>query len=368
MKRDKKSIGIATTTAVALIVIVALIVGVGVYVATRPAPPVEVAKLKIGVPYTTPIEEPWDGCWHEAFTWAKGTYGPQIGVEITYDWTDDVGYADLPAVLREWAGKYDIIWGDTFGCETAARDVARDFLNKQFIFGSGLGPVEPNVCVSDDWIHEPTYICGMIAGKLTETNIIGVVGGVPCPEVNRLVNAFKAGAKEVNPAVKVKVTFIGEWFNPPVAKERALAQIEAGADVMYAERYGVHEAALEKLAEGIVIPVFGSLLDQYEMAPELVITGPVWDLKPTIKYLIDTYIMRKGQPFAMDLAEWSMVAKGGAKLAGWPGLHGWETRLNPSIVAKMQAKGIISMVETRWTEIVGGTFRVDIDESVPVSD
>lgn len=366
----RKVKGITTTTAVVLIVIVALIVGAGVYFVTRPAPPpVEVAELKIGVPYTTPIEEPWDGCWHEAFTWAKTTYGPQIGVEITYDWTDDVGYADLPAVLREWAREYDIVWGDTFGCEEAARAVAKDFLDVQFIFGSGLGPVEPNVCVSDDWIHEPTYICGMIAGMLTETNIIGVVGGVPVPEVNRLVNAFKAGAKEVNPDVRVKVTFIGEWFNPPVAKERALAQIGEGADVMYAERYGVHEAALEKLAtEGKVIPIFGSLLDQYELAPELVITGPVWDLKPTIKYIIDTYIMREGEPFAMDLAEWSMVAKGGAKLAGWPGLHDWETRLHSDIVAKMQARGIMSMIETRWAKILDGTFRVDIDESVPVSD
>jgi len=364
MKGDKRSVGIATTTVIALIIIVAIVVGAGVYVATRPAPPIEVAKLKIGVPYTTPIEEPWDGCWHEAFTWAEEEYG------LTYDWTDDVGYADLPAVLREWAGEYDIVWGDTFGCEEAARAVAKDFLDVQFIFGSGLGPVDPNVCVSDDWIHEPTYICGMIAGKLTETNIIGVVGGVPVPEVNRLVNAFKAGAKEVNPDVKVKITFIGEWFNPPVAKERALAQIEAGADVMYAERYGVHEAALEKLAAtpSKVIPVFGSLLDQYELAPGLVITGPVWDLKPTVKYLIDTYTMREGKPFSMDLAEWSMVSKGGAKLAGWPGLHDWETRLDPDIVAKMRAEGIISMIETRWAQILDGTFRVDIDESVPVSD
>ncbi|MEM2896117.1 MAG: BMP family protein [Candidatus Bathyarchaeia archaeon] len=354
-----------------LLLIIIILAAVAVYYATLPPPPAEVAvkEIRIGVPYTTPIEEPWDGCWHEAFLWAKESYSKELGITITYDWTDNVGYADLPAVLREWAPKYDILWGDTFGCEEAARLVAKDFLDKQFVFGSGLGPVEPNVCVSDDWIHEPAYICGMIAGKLTRTNIIGVVGGVPVPEVNRLVNAFKAGAKEVNPNVKVKITFIGEWFNPPVAKEKALALIEAGADVLYAERYGVHEAALEKLrTEGKVIPVFGNLLDQWEMAPELVVTGPVWDLKPTIKYIIDTYIMRKGKPFAMDLAEWSMVAKGGAKLAGWPGLHDWETRLNPDIVARMKAGNIISMVETRWGEIVNGIFRVDIAESVPISD
>lgn len=361
----KNNIGIATTTVVALIVIVAVVVGAGVYFAIRPAPPPKIAELRIGVPYTTPIEEPWDGSWHEAFTWAKENYARELGIKITYDWTDDVGYADLPAVLREWAPRYDIIWGDTFGCEEAARRVAKDFPNKQFIFGSGLGPVSPNVCVSDDWIHEPAYICGMLAGKLTRTNIIGVVGGVPVPEVNRLVNAFIAGAKEVNPDVKVKVAFLGEWFNPPRAKELALAQIAAGADVFYAERYGVHEAALEKLAENKIIPVFGNLLDQWEMAPQLVVTGPVWDLKPTIKYIIDTYLLREGEPFAMDLAEWSMAAKGGAKLAPW---HEWETRLHPDIVSRMRAVNAITMVSERWAKILDGTFRVDIDESVPVSD
>jgi len=356
----KESIGIATTTAVVLIVIVAIVVGAGVYVATRPAAPIEPAAVKVGFPISTVIEEPWIGAIYEALVRAENELG------ITLDWSDDIGYADLPAVIREWATEYDIIITDSFGCEAAARLAAKDFPGTQFVFGSGLGPVEPNVAVFDDWIHEPAYICGMIAGKLTETNILGVVGGVPVPEVNRLINAFKAGALETNPDVKLKIVFLGEWFNPPKAKEQALAQIEAGADVMYAERYGVHEAALEKLeTEDQVIPLFGNLLDQYEMAPELVVTGPVWDMWPTVSQVIDTYIMRDGEPFSMDLAEWTMARKGGAKLAPW---HNWETRLDSRIVAKMQAEDIIDMVETRWAEILDGTFRVEIDESVPVSD
>ncbi len=357
---NMRNIGIATSTVAALIVIVAIVVGAGAYLATRPEPTPTPEEIKIGFPMTTLVEEPWVGVIHEALQKAEDEY------DITYEWTDDVGYADLPAVMREWAPEYDILISDTFGCEEAARLAAADFPDTQFVIGSGLGPVEPNFCVFDDWIHEPAYVCGMIAGKLTETNILGVVGGVPVPEVNRLVNAFKAGALETNPDVQVKITFLGEWFNPPVAKERALAQIEAGADVLYAERYGVHEAALEKLTtENEVIPLFGNLLDQYELAPELVITGPMWDMWPTIDYVLDTYITRDGEPFAMDLAEWTMAAKGGAELAPW---HNWETRLHPDIVAEMQAENIVDMVETRWAEILAGTFRVEIDETTPVSD
>jgi len=315
--------------------------------------------IKVGTPYTTVIEEPWVGVIHKALLKAE----EELGIE--YTWTDDVGYADLPSVMREWAPNYDIIFSDVFGCEESSRLAAAAFPDTQFVMGSGLGPVEPNMCVFDDWIHEPAYVCGMMAGKLTETNIIGVVGGVPIPEVNRLVNAFKAGAKEVNPDVKVKITFIGEWWNPTETEERALAQIEAGADVMYAERYGVHSAALKKLeTEGKVIPLFGNLLDQYELAPSLVVTGPLWDMYPTVKHVIDEYKIT-GKPMAVDLAEWSMVAKGGASLAPW---HDWETRLHSEIVAKLQAEDIIDMAETRMAEIAAGTFRVEINETTPISD
>jgi basic membrane protein A and related proteins len=75
--------------------------------------------------------------------------------------------------------------------------------------------------------------------------VIGVVGGYPVPEVNRLVNAFTAGAKEIIQNARVLVTFINSWFDPAAAKEAALAQIDSGADVMYAERFGVIEAAAE---------------------------------------------------------------------------------------------------------------------------
>jgi basic membrane lipoprotein Med (substrate-binding protein (PBP1-ABC) superfamily) len=80
----------------------------------------------------------------------------------------------------------------------------------------------------------------MIAGKMTKTNILGVVAAMPIPEVNRLSNAFCSGAKEVNKNVRCRFSFIGSFFDPPKAKEAALAQIEAGADVLYAERFRSH--------------------------------------------------------------------------------------------------------------------------------
>ena len=107
----------------------------------------------------------------------------------------------MERVLRETAEQDapDIIFGDAFGNEEAVRAVAADYPDIAFVFGSGGGPAEPNFSVFDNWIHEPAYLAGMIAGGVTQSNVLGVVGGYPVPEVNRIVNAFIAGAQEVEP-------------------------------------------------------------------------------------------------------------------------------------------------------------------------
>src|SRR3546814_11316796 len=83
---------------------------------------------------------------------------------------------------------------------------------------------------------------GVLAGTMTKTGRIGMVGGHAIGEVNRLFHAFMAGARSVNPDVQFKVSFIGSWYDPPKAKEFALAQIESGISVTYAERAGVVDA------------------------------------------------------------------------------------------------------------------------------
>ena len=296
--------------------------------------------------YATPIEEPWDGVIHVALQKAADEG------KIRYEYTDDIGYSgDMERVLREIAEnqKPAAIIGDAFGNEEAVRRVAAEYPEIAFAFGSGLGPAEPNMAVFDNWIHEPGYLCGMIAGGMTETGVIGVVGGYPVPEVNRIVNAFIDGAKAVNPDAKVIVTFINSWYDPPTAKEAALAQIDAGADILFAERFGVIEAAVEK---GLYS--FGNMSDQYELGPDSVLTGPVWNMTPTIEYIITQ--VNAGTFTGMDLKDFSMVGKGGAYLADFHGMD-----------AKIPAE-VLDQVKTREQEIKDGLFRVDIKEEPPVSD
>ncbi|MBW7917057.1 MAG: BMP family protein [Trueperaceae bacterium] len=322
-----------------------LAVGILLAIATLFAYANAQAPIKVYAVYATPIEEPWDGVIHAALLDAQ-----QAGL-ITYEFVDDLGYAgDLERVLAEVAEENApaVIFGDAFGNEEAVRRVARDYPDIAFAFGSGLGPVEPNFAVFDNWIHEPAYLSGLIAGTVSESGVVGVVGGYPVPEVNRIVNAFIVGVREANPDAKVLVSFINSWFDPPAAKEAALAQLDAGADVLFAERFGVIEAAQERGAYA-----FGNMSDQNSLAPDTVITGPVWHLEPLVRYVIDQ--VSKGSFTAQDLKDFTMMGKGGASLAPF---HGFEAKLPADLV---------ELVKTKEAEIVGGLFRVPINEETPTT-
>jgi basic membrane lipoprotein Med (substrate-binding protein (PBP1-ABC) superfamily) len=298
-------------------------------------------KLKVAAVFETPIEEPWVNQIHVALLRAE----KELGIE--YDWSESVKSADFARVMREYAEKgYQLIMGDAFGAEQIARRVARDYPKIAFVFGSGLGPADPNFGVFDNWIHEPAYLSGMIAGKMTKSNKIGVVAAMPIPEVNRLSNAFCAGAKEVNKQATCTYSFIGSFFDPPKAKEAALAQLESGVDVIYAERFGVIEAAQEKGALAI-----SNMSDQSSLGPDTVITGPVWDMWPTVKQVVT--LVKAGAFTAQDFGGFSFMGKGGSYLAPYG-------KFEQKLPAEVK-----DMVTKRQQEILDGNFRVDVNEAVP---
>ena len=302
-------------------------------------------QIKVFGAYATPLEEPWDRVIHSALLAAKDRG------DVDYTWTDNVGYSgDMERVLREEAtkNKPDIIIGDAFGNREGVAKVASEFPAIAFVFGSDGGPQNPNLAVFDNWIHEPAYLCGLIAGEMTKSNVIGVVAAMPIPEVNRLVNAFIQGVKEVNPDAKVLVSFINSFYDPAKAKEAALAQVDAGADILYAERAGVIEAAAEKSLFS-----FGSLQDQNSIAPDYVLTGPVWNMGPTVDYVVRQ--VKAGAFTAQDLKDFSTMVKGGASLAPYYGNEG------------KIPQDVRDLVKQKQDQIVSGQFRVDINEAAPPS-
>jgi len=298
-------------------------------------------KIKVAAIYTVPVEQQWVSRIDKALK-AAAARG-----EIEYVFSENVANADYERVMRGYAEKgHNVIFGESFAVEAAARKVAKDYPKVSFVMGSSGKPQEPNFAVFDNYIQEPAYLTGMIAGGMTKTNKIGMVGGFPIPEVNRLMNAFMAGAKEVNPKAEFMVTFINSWFDPPKAKEAAFAMIDKGADVMYAERFGVSDAAKERKVLAI-----GNVIDTQAQYPETVVASALWNMEPTIDLAIKT--VKAGQFKAEDYGKYSMMKYKGSELSP---LGTFATKV---------PKPVLDKVAARQKEILAGTYTVKVDDSQP---
>jgi basic membrane lipoprotein Med (substrate-binding protein (PBP1-ABC) superfamily) len=301
------------------------------------------AKLKVAAVYTVPFEQQWVSRLHKALKAAEARG------EIEYKASENVSNADYERVMREYAtGGNQLIVGEAFAVEAAARKVAKDFPKVYFLLGSSGKPVAPNFSVFDNFIQEPAYLSGMVAGGVTKSNKIGMVGGFPIPEVNRLMNAFMAGAKEVNPKVEFSISFINSWFDPPKAKEAAFAMIDKGADVMYAERFGVSDAAKEKGKLAI-----GNVIDTQPQYPDTVVASALWHFEPSADRAIK--LVKEGKFIAEDYGQFSMMKHKGSSLAP---LGTFEKKVPAEVLAKVKAKE---------KAILDGKFTVKVDDSQPKS-
>ena len=301
------------------------------------------AKLKVAAVYTVPFEQQWVSRIHTALKAAEARG------EIEYKATENVANADYERVMREYAtAGNQLIVGEAFAVEGAARKVAKDFPKTAFLMGSSGKPQAPNFSVFDNYIQEPAYLTGLIAGGMTQTNKIGLVGGFPIPEVNRLMQAFMAGAKEVNPKVEFTVTFINSWFDPPKAKEATFAMIDKGADVLYAERFGVSDAAKEKGKLAI-----GNVINTQPQYPDTVVASALWDMSPTIALALKN--VKAGSFKAEDYGPYSMMKHKGSSLSP---LGTFEAKVPADLKAKVKAKE---------ADILAGKFTVKVDDSQPKS-
>jgi len=301
--------------------------------------------IKVAGIYTQPIQQKWDARLHQALVAARDAG------EIEYVFSEKVANTDYVRVLREYAESgVKLIVGEAFGISKEARKVADEYQDVAFLMGDPFDAYGTNFSVFDNWIHEPCYLMGIIAGSMTTTNKIGMVGGYPIGEVNRLFHAFQNGARSVNPDVQFKVIFIGSWYDPPKAKEAAFAQVEAGVDILYAERAGVVDAAREK---GIL--AFGNVNDmnKEENGQGVVVTSALWHMENAISHAIGR--VKAGTFTAENYQQWTMMQKGGASLAPY---YEFEDR----IPAEAKAK-----VEAVRAEIMAGSFTVTINDDEPKS-
>ena len=301
--------------------------------------------LKVAAIYTVPVEQQWVSRIHKAANAAKDRG------DIEYVYSENTSNTDYERVMREYCeAGHKLIIGEVFGVEDAARVVAKDYPDVAFLMGSSVKPDDavPNFSVFDNYIQDASYLTGIIAGAMSKSNNIGMVGGYPIPEVNRLMNAFMAGVKETAPDAKFQVAFIGSWFDPPKAKETAFAQIDGGADLLYAERFGVSDAAKEK---GVL--AIGNVIDTQADYPDTVVASALWHFEPTLDKAIAE--VKAGSFKAADYGVYSFMKEGGCSLAP---LGTFEGKVPVDVMAKVAEKE---------KAIKDGSFTVEIDDAEPKS-
>ena len=296
---------------------------------------------KVAAIWTVPVEQQWASRLHNALMAAD-----ERG-DIDYVYSENITNTDYERVMREYAEQgVSLIVGEAFGVEQPARAVASEYPEISFLMGSSLPPAEPNFATFDNFIHEPSYLTGIVAGLKTESNQIGMVGGYAIPEVNRLMNAFKAGALSVNPDVKFSVSFINSWYDPPKAKEAAFAMVDAGADILYAERFGVSDAAKER---GIL--AIGNVIDTSADYPGTILASALWHGEPMIDKAIAN--VKAGSFAASDYGIYAFMEYGGSSAVYDEALAGADA---------------VAAAKAKEEEILAKTFVVEIDDTEPTSN
>ena len=196
--------------------------------AEAPAPKPE--PLKIAFAYVGPVG---DGGWSFAHDNGRKAIEKEFGDKVVTSFVESVPEsADAERVLRDLAGQGNkLIFGTTFGYMESIQKIAGDLKDVKFEHATGYKTAE-NVRTYDSRTYEGAYMAGVIAGAMTKSNTLGVVGSVPIPEVIRNINSFTLGAQSVNPKIKTKVVWVNEWFSPPKETEAATSLINGGADVL----------------------------------------------------------------------------------------------------------------------------------------
>lgn len=282
--------------------------------ASAPAAPAEQAAdsssaLKVAFAYIGPVG---DGGWSFAHDRARQALQAEFGDKIETTVVESVPEgADAERVLRDLASQGNkLIFGTTFGYMDTIQKLAADFPDVKWEHATGYKTAD-NVRTYDSRTYEGAYLAGIVAGGMTKSNVLGVVGSVPIPEVLRNLNSFTLGAQSVNPDITTKVVWVNEWFSPPKETEAATSLINSGADVLF---QNTDSPAVLKTAQEKDVRAFGWDSDMSAYGPEAHLGSAAIDWLPYYRQSVQAVLdgtWRSGQA-------WWGVKEGAIDLVSMP--------------------------------------------------
>lgn len=229
--------------------------------------------LRVALLTPGPIsDQSWNAGAYQGLLWIRDS----LGAAVSHIQTRTP--AEFEENFREYGRQgYDLVFGHGFEFQDAAARIAPLFPSTTYIVTSSTVS-GPNVVGLGFAFDQPSYLAGMVAGGVTRSGVIGAIGGQELPPVVESFEAYAAGAREVNPGVRVVTSYIGNWDDVSAGKEQALAQIAQGVDVIFqnadAAGLGVFQAARETRRA----LVFGSNGNQNAVAPDVILASVVIDL------------------------------------------------------------------------------------------
>jgi simple sugar transport system substrate-binding protein len=241
--------------------------------ASAPAP--KPAPLKVAFAYLGPAG---DHGWTYAHDNARKAIEKEFGDKIVTSFVENVPEsADAERIFRDMASQGNkLIFGTSFGYMEPMLKVADEFKDVKFEHATGYKQTD-NLRSYDSRSYMGAYMAGIIAGKMTKTNTLGVVGSIAVPEVIRNINAYTLGAQSVNPKIKTKVVWVGSWFDPPKETEAAQSLINGGADVLL---QNTDSTAVLQTAEKNKKYAFGWDSDMSKFAPEAHLASAIINWAP----------------------------------------------------------------------------------------
>ncbi|HWQ42143.1 MAG TPA: BMP family protein [Desulfosporosinus sp.] len=273
-----------------------------------------------------------DVSWNQAMNDGMKALEKAYAGKIKVTYSENVyEVSNIEPALREFASQgYDLVIGHGFQFQEPIIKVAAEFPKVKFALGTGFKTL-PNTAIYDVKLEDGGYVMGTLAGLMTKTNKIGVVGGADVSEIYRGHEAYKYAAKQVNPSVQIQELYTGDWRDAAKAKEGAISMYDAGIDIIWHSGDGIGLGVVDAGKEKKKF-VLGNVADQNILAPDNVLSGIVYNWEPVLKQMIDD-ILNNNFENRNDKHYWLTVANGGVTVGSF---HGLESQVPADVKAKIE--------------------------------
>ncbi len=269
------------------------------------------------------------------YGWTYSHDRARLIAEETFPWLDtmyveSVTEGELETYIEMLIDEgAEVIFTTSFGFMDGTYAVAAR--NPDIIFAHASGYTRaPNMATYMSDLYQSYYLCGLMAGALTESNVIGYMAAFPIPEVKRHLNAFAMGAREVNPDAEIMVRWIYAWYDPAAGKEATEALIAEGADVfMFTE----DSPTVPTVAAEYGYPSFSHYAPMHTFAPDYVVSGKLvkWEAF-YLDFLAKVYAGMYTSENLADVDWWGLLADDASELGA-----DWDMPVNPVFEEQLSA-------------------------------